>query len=103
MRARIYRPARTATQSGQAGASHWVLEFSPGSERDVDPLMGWTGSQDMDSQVHLRFDTREAAEAYARENGIDAVLVSTKIRKPNIRPRGYGENFSPNRRAAWTH
>ena len=103
MRARIYRPARTATQSGTARTRAWVLEFSPEAPRSVDPLMGWTSSGDMDSQVRLRFDTREAAEAYARDHGLEVVVLDPKPRKPNIRARGYGENFATNRRGAWTH
>jgi hypothetical protein len=103
MRARIYQPAKTAMQSGTAKAKGWVLEFMPASERAVDPLMGWTSSDDTQSQVRLRFETREAAEAYAAENGIDAVAVEPKPRKVNIRPRGYGENFATDRKGAWTH
>jgi NADH dehydrogenase len=103
MRARIYRPARTATQSGTAKTHDWLLEFSPEAAREVDPLMGWTGSGDMNAQVRLRFDSREAAEAYARERGIDYVVTDPKPRRPNIRPRGYGENFATDRRGAWTH
>ncbi|WP_114965480.1 ETC complex I subunit [Alkalilacustris brevis] len=103
MRARIYRPARSATQSGTARSRHWVLEFSPAAPREVDPLMGWTSSGDMDSQVRLCFDSREAAEAYARERGIDYVVLRPKTRKLNIRPRGYGENFATDRRQVWTH
>ncbi len=103
MRARIYQPAKTAMQSGSAKTRHWVLEFAPQSAREVDPLMGWTSSSDTQSQVRLQFDSKEAAQAYAREKGIDAVVLDTKKRKPNIRPRGYGENFATNRRGAWTH
>ncbi|PWE29284.1 ETC complex I subunit [Maritimibacter sp. 55A14] len=103
MRARIYKPARNAMQSGTAKTRHWVLEFAPASQREVDPLMGWTSSGDMQSQVRLRFDSREAAVAYARDHGIDAVVQEPKPRKPNIRPRGYGENFATNRRTVWTH
>jgi hypothetical protein len=57
----------------------------------------------MQGQVRLRFETRAAAEDYARTNGIDYDLILPKPRKPNIRPRGYGENFAPERRGAWTH
>ena len=103
MRARIYQPAKTAMSSGMAKTKGWVLEFDPASAREVDPLMGWTSSDDMNSQVRLRFDTREAAQAYAAANGIDAVVQEPKPRKPNIRPRGYGENFATDRRGAWTH
>ena len=103
MRARIYRPSRTATQSGTARTAEWVLEFSPETARQIDPLMGWTSSDDMNSQVRLRFDTREAAESYARAKGLDYTLLKPKARKPNIRPGGYGDNFATNRRTVWTH
>ncbi|MBF9034981.1 ETC complex I subunit [Rhodobacterales bacterium HKCCE2091] len=103
MRARIYQPAKTAMSSGQARTNVWYLDFEPAERRDIDPLMGWTSSSDMESQVRLRFDTLEAAQEYAKDNGIDAVVVRPKKRRPNIRPRGYGENFATDRRGAWTH
>lgn len=103
MRARIYQPARNAMQSGTAKTRHWILEFAPGSAREVDPLMGWTSTTDTQSQVRLRFETREEAEAYATQHGIAFTLVEPKPRKPNIRPRGYGENFATDRRGPWTH
>ena len=103
MRARIYQPAKTAMQSGSAKTHQWVLEFGPASERDIDPLMGWTSSTDTQSQVRLKFETREAAEAYAAEKGIEYDLVEPKPRKPVIRSRGYGENFATDRKGAWTH
>jgi NADH dehydrogenase len=103
MRARIYQPARTAMQSGSAKTHQWVLEFSPASEREIDPLMGWTSSSDMQSQVRLRFETRAAAEAYAAEKGLEVDVVEPKPRKAVIRQRGYGENFATDRKGAWTH
>lgn len=103
MRARIYRPARTAMQSGTARTHDWVLEHAPASPREVDPLMGWTTSRDTQSQVRLRFPTKEAAMDYAQAHGIDAVVIEPKDRKPNIRPGGYGENFATGRRTVWTH
>mgnify|MGYP001234550985 CR=1 FL=1 len=66
MQARIYKPAKTAMQSGKAKSSNWVLEFvSSPAKRSVDPLMGWTSSADTNSQVKLTFETREEAIAYA--------------------------------------
>jgi NADH dehydrogenase len=103
MRARIYQPAKTAMQSGTAKAKGWVLEFAPATAREVDPLMGWTSSDDMDSQVRLRFDTKEAAEDYARERGIAFDVIDPHARRANIRPGGYGENFATNRKGVWTH
>ncbi|TCS67325.1 ETC complex I subunit [Primorskyibacter sedentarius] len=103
MKARIYKPARNAMQSGVAKTKSWVLDFAPAESREVDPLMGWTSSSDTQSQVRLRFATREAAEEYARDHGIDAVVIEPKTRKPNIRARGYAENFATDRRGPWTH
>ncbi len=103
MRARIYQPAKTAMSSGQAKTHQWVLEYAPASAREVDPLMGWTSSDDTQSQVRLRFSTKEAALDYAKDKGIDAQVFEPKKRKPNIRARGYGENFATDRRGAWTH
>ena len=103
MRARIYQPAKTAMQSGTAKTTTWVLEFAPASARAVDPLMGWTSSSDTQAQVKLRFDSREAAEAYATENAFAFDVVEPNKRKPVIRAGGYGENFATNRRGVWTH
>lgn len=103
MLARIYRPAKTAMQSGQAKTHQWVLEYVPGEPRVTDPLMGWTGSGDTQSQVRLRFETSEAAIAYAQKNGIPYRVEQPKDRKPTIRPGGYGDNFAHSRRGAWTH
>ena len=103
MRARIYRPARTAMQSGTAKTRDWVLDFLPAEARSLDPLMGWTSSADTQAQVRLRFATLDEAEHYARAKGLDYVVVQPKPRAANIRPMGYGENFATNRRGAWTH
>jgi len=103
MRARIYQPAKTAMQSGTAKAKGWMLEFAPQTAREVDPLMGWTSSSDTQTQVRLRFDSREAAEDYARSKGIEFDVAEPKARKPLIRQRGYGENFATDRKGAWTH
>lgn len=103
MTARIYRPAKSAMSSGQAKTRDWVLEFVNETGREVDPLMGWTSSDDTQAQVRMKFSSKEAALDYAKENGIDAVVTEPKSRKLNIRSRGYGENFATDRRGAWTH
>ena len=103
MRARIYQPAKTAMSSGTAKTRIWVLEFAQGSAREVDPLMGWTSSNDTQSQVTLQFESKEAALEYAKEHNIEADVSEPKPRKVNIRQRGYGENFATDRRTVWTH
>lgn len=103
MRVRIFQPSRNAMQSGTARTRTWVLEFPPADARAIDPLMGWTSSDDTQSQVRLFFDTLEQAQAYAREKGLDATVQPPRQRGMNIRPRGYGENFATDRRVPWTH
>jgi NADH dehydrogenase len=103
MRARIYKPAKTAMSSGTAKTQDWVLEHVNETGRDVDPLMGWTSSSDTQAQVKLTFESKEAALDYAAANGIDAVVKEPNPRKHNVRQGGYGDNFATNRRGAWTH
>ena len=103
MTARIFKPAKSAMSSGQAKTREWVLEYVNDTAREVDPLMGWTSSSDTQAQIRMKFATKEAALDYAKDNGIDAVVVDPKPRKANVRPGGYGENFATNRRGSWTH
>jgi hypothetical protein len=103
MFAKIYRPARSAMQSGQAKTRDWVLEFVPDDRQALDPLMGWTGSSDTRRQVQLRFETREAAVAYAERHGIAHRVFEPTPRRHILRQNGYGDNFAFQRRAPWTH
>jgi hypothetical protein len=99
--ARIYRPSRTATQSGVASAKLWILEFEPAAPRQIDPLMGWTSSRDMRSQVRLKFATQAEAVAYAEKNGL-----RYRLEEPNPVSRkilSYSDNFKSGRHDQWTH
>jgi hypothetical protein len=101
MMARIYRPARTAMQSGQAKTREWMLDFEPQQPRTVEPLMGWTSSGDMRQELRLQFDTKEEAIAYCERNGVPYEVFDTK---PPVRQRiSYSDNFAYPRREAWTH
>jgi ETC complex I subunit conserved region len=101
MVARIYKPARTAMQSGTAKTREWVLDYEPEQPREIEPLMGWTSSGDMRSQVRLRFATAEEAIAYAKRNGIAYQVFEAKTSAR--RPIAYADNFAFKRRDAWTH
>jgi NADH dehydrogenase ubiquinone Fe-S protein 4 len=101
MTARIYKPARTAMQSGTAKTKEWVLDYEPEQPRAIEPLMGWTSSGDMKQQLRLFFDTKEEAIAYSERNGIAYELFESV---PRQRPRiSYSDNFAYGRRGAWTH
>ncbi len=101
MRARIYQPPKNAMQSGWAGTHEWVLEFEPAEPRRPDPLMGWIGSADTQSQVVLRFATQEEAVAYAEKNAIAYDLELPHPRK--VTPKAYADNFRFGRMENWTH
>jgi hypothetical protein len=101
MTARIYRPSRTATQSGEARSKLWILEFAPESPPDIDPLMGWTGSRDMKREVQLRFGTKEEAIAYAEKNCIAYEVEPQKETSRKL--QSYSDNFRSTRFGQWTH
>ncbi|MEM9733019.1 MAG: ETC complex I subunit [Pseudomonadota bacterium] len=101
MVARIYRPAKTAMQSGKAKTQDWVLEFEPASRRSVEPLMGYTSSSDMLSQVKMRFPSKEGAIAYAERNGIAFRVTEPKETKRRV--MSYSDNFAHDRKIPWTH
>ncbi|KQP91980.1 ETC complex I subunit [Methylobacterium sp. Leaf117] len=100
--ARIYQPAKDPTQSGTARAKVWVIEFDQTSPRETDPLMGWIGSSDMLQQVHLEFESKEEAVAYAARSGLSYRVEEPQ--KPILRKGlSYSDNFKFNRTAPWTH
>ncbi|MCO6185959.1 ETC complex I subunit [Rhizobium sp. L1K21] len=101
MSAKIYRPAKTAMQSGKAKTHRWVLEFDQEQPRVIDPLMGYTGSGDMKQQVKLNFETREAAESYAQRKGIAYRVIEPK--EATRKQVSYTDNFKYTRTQPWTH
>jgi len=101
MLARIYKPAKTAMQSGAAKTQEWVLDYVPEEPREVEPLMGWTSSGDMKQQVRLRFDTKEEAIAYCERHGIPCRVFEAK--EPARCKIAYADNFAFGRNDPWTH
>lgn len=101
MAARIYKPAKTAMQSGRAKTNLWVLDYEPETPKATEPLMGWTSSSDMKSQLKLTFETKEAAIAYCEGKGIAYTVTEPKDRAP--KKISYVDNFRHNRVGMWTH
>ena len=101
MLARIYRPAKSAMQSGKAKTQDWVLEFEPTSARSPDILVGWTQSTDMDGQVRLSFATKDDAVAYARAHSLPFQVTEPKTPRKIL--KAYADNFAYGRKQPWTH
>jgi len=91
MAARIYQVPKNAMQSGRAQTDSWMLEFEQSEARWPDPLMGWTGSSDTQSQVRLTFPDKDAAKAYAEKYGIAARVYATPPKTMKI--QAYADNF----------
>jgi hypothetical protein len=89
--ARIYRPEKTAMQSGRAKTKHWVLEYERQDRTRRDPLMGWTQSGDTRRQIRLEFDTKEEALDYAKRHKIVARVLPDHPRRRIL--RSYADNF----------
>ena len=90
--ARIYKPSKTAMQSGKGKTNSWVLEFIPENTRTIDPVMGWTGSSDMKStEIKLKFSSKEDAVGYAKSKGIEFELIEPK--QASIKISSYSKNF----------
>ena len=101
MAVRIYKPAKTAMQSGSARTKEWVVENEPAAPRQIDPLMGWTSSVDTGAQVRLEFATKEEAIAYCERKGIPYQVIEPK--ESVHRQVAYADNFSFRRGEPWTH
>jgi hypothetical protein len=101
MSAKIYRPAKTAMQSGKAKTHSWVLEFDQESPRTIDPIMGYTSSADTRQQLKLTFESLEQAEDYAKRNNIEYRVVQPKeVLRQSL---SYSDNFRFTRTQPWTH
>ena len=89
-KAKIYKPNKTAMQSGLGKIDKWILEFKT-KEPTKNPLMGWESSSDTLSEVRLEFSTKELAIDYAKRKKIDYEIIEPKKRK--IVKKSYADNF----------
>ena len=90
-KAKIYKPSKTAMQSGTKKFNKWIIEFiteNPG----INPLMGWESSSDTYSELNLEFKTKDLAIEYAKKNKIDYELIEPKTKKFN--KKSYADNFT---------
>tara|TARA_R110001592_G_scaffold16881_9_gene71592 strand:- start:17500 stop:17802 length:303 start_codon:yes stop_codon:yes gene_type:complete len=91
MNVKIYKPSKSAMQSGRSSDKAWVLEYETQSPRQAEPLMGWTQSGDTLNQVRLSFSNSEDAVTFAKEKGWDYDVLPEHNRR--VKPRNYGDNF----------
>ena len=90
-KAKIYKPSKTAMQSGLKKYDKWILEFIT-KKTGINPLMGWESSEDTYSELILEFDNKELAIDYAKKNKINYELIEPKLKK--ISKKSYADNFT---------
>ena len=89
--ARIYQRPKNAMQSGRARTDRWVLEFEPSRPQKADPLTGWAGGANTDTQMRINFPTLDAAKAYAEREGYAYHVIPAPERK--LKLQAYADNF----------
>ena len=90
-KAKIYKPNKTAMQSGLGKTNKWILEFET-QDPTKNPLMGWESSYNTLSELNLEFSTKEDAIKYAKKNDINYEIIEPKNRK--IIKKSYTDNFT---------
>ena len=91
MKAKIFKPSKTAMQSGRAKNKNWVLKFSDQKTQLKDIMMGWNGGSSTLTQIELKFSTKKEAINYARNNKIDYEILESSERK--VINKSYADNF----------
>ena len=89
-KAKIYRPSKTAMQSGKRNSKKWLLEFET-LNTEINPLMGWESSIDTMSEVKLEFSSKEEAISYVKKNNIDYYVIEPE--KSKIIKKSYSDYF----------
>jgi len=89
-KAKIYKPSKTAMQSGIKKFDKWIIEFIT-KDTSINPLMGWESSEDTLSELNLEFSSKELAIDYAKKNKIDYEIIEEKSRK--VVKKSYADNF----------
>jgi hypothetical protein len=101
MTLKIYKPSKTAMQSGRGKTKKWIAEYKSEISTSKDFLMNWISSADTKSQIKVFFNTKEQAIAWAKKNNYQFYVEDPHKRK--IKPKSYASNFQINRKEPWTH
>ena len=98
---KIYKPSKTAMQSGKAKTNKWIAEYISNESYDKDSLMGWNSSKDTKSQIKLFFDSKDKAINWAKKKNYQFEVIEPHSRR--VVPKKYSDNFSFNKKEPWTH
>ena len=93
MRVRVYRPAKSAAQSGRANTHQWLVEPEILTSRTPEPIMGWASAGDTLAELRgrLRFPSEADALAFVKNKGWEVLVEEPTERR--VLPRNYQDNF----------
>ncbi|PPR46387.1 MAG: hypothetical protein CFH19_01282 [Alphaproteobacteria bacterium MarineAlpha5_Bin9] len=98
---KIYKPSKSAMQSGRSSSKKWIAEYISNISTSKDKLMGWTSSNDTNKQIKLFFENKENAINWAKNNNVQFIVYEPDERK--ITPKSYASNFDYKKKEPWTH
>ncbi|KAI5848241.1 ETC complex I subunit conserved region-domain-containing protein [Tricharina praecox] len=90
---RIYKPAKTATQSGNWKGRQWKMDWDvlTRGHRWENPLMGWQSTGDAMHATDMFFKSKEDAIHFAEKQGYDWFVQEPNVRE--FRSKSYAANF----------
>ena len=93
MVARIFKPSKSAMQSGLNNTKKWCLEPLSITPKKRNSVFSWTSVNGTQDQIKIFFNTLEEAVYFAKKN-----KVNYQVFKPNekiIKIKSYANNFKP--------
>ena len=95
MKIKIYKPAKSATQSGKFKFK-WIVEFEEEiNHRSIDPQTKWVSTNSTESQLRFSFNSKEEAVDFAKKqsekHNLQIEIQEQKISQ--ITKKCYADNF----------
>ena len=101
MKIKIFKPSKTAMQSGLGKTKLWLAEYISETDGGKDSLMGWNSSLDTENQIRIFFETKKQAIEWAKSKNYQFFVQEPKVKI--IKPKSYSSNFDYNKKESWTH
>lgn len=90
---KIYKPAKSAMQSGKANRKWVAKPVSDENHRRLNQLMGWVSSNSTkNSQLLFEFNSKEEAIEFAEKNQIKYFVQEPKV--ASFKSKSYAGNFT---------
>lgn len=93
MKYKIFKPSKSAMQSGLNNTKYWCIEPIDKSKKRIYKNFGISFVSNAESQIRLFFDDLKSAVNYAKSINMDYEIKQYKERK--ILKKSYAENFKP--------